>query len=470
MSKHTVASWHLNWEEMSVINVLEQAGAIVYVIGGTPRDLWWGISPNDIDLEVFGMAVDNLKHLLLSMGSVKEVGQEFGIFDFTSRNGRVKMQIAVPRRERQPGTASKDMVVSCDPYMTPEEASSRRDYTINSLMWRPTTAELFDFHRGIVDCDSRILRPIGPAFEEDALRPLRGFRLAAQHLLKPSNYYDPMMYRMANRFDTIPKARLRAEWEKWAKSHYPAAGLRVLDAYGWLQCFPLLFALSQTQQDPEWHPEGNAWIHSVHVVEAASTMLDESIDYPTLMWAALLHDAGKPATTVIASDGPNKGRLVSPGHDAAGVAPARAFFEQFYDAADLPMHQKVYALIRTHMRHINWQGGDAAIRRLANEVGSIKDWYALVVADHSGRPYEGDLIYPEDAVKIMQRAEELAVSDQKPQKILMGRHLLERGWKPGPAMGAVLNDAFEAQLDGHFFDLDGALAWLEQWEESAQED
>jgi tRNA nucleotidyltransferase (CCA-adding enzyme) len=100
---------------------------------------------------------------------------------------------------------------------------------------------------------------------------------------------------------------------------------------------------------------------------------------------------------------------------------------------------------------------------LANEVGDISLLTALVTADHSGRPFTGELHTPKEMHLIEDRAEALKVRDQRPEQILMGRHLMERGWKPGPMMGAVLRDAFEMQLsdDPPFYDLESALAWLD---------
>lgn len=467
----------LSREALNVITTLEKAGVATYVIGGTPRNLWWGVPPNDLDIECFGVSASDLLTLLKSMGRVKTVGQDFGIYDLITHGG-LEVQVAMPRRERQIGISSKDIEVVADPYMLPEEAAYRRDYWINAGMWRVVQDTFLVFGMTQYDLDNKILRPCGPAFEEDALRPLRGFRLAAEYNLKIADWDMAMFARMADRFHTIPKARLRQEWEKWAKSMYPAQGLRVLEAYGWLKCFPVLNGLNQVEHDPIWHREGNPWKHTIEVMEALqhlrSNPMNSDLDWPTMNYSGLLHDVGKAVTTVLAEEGPNKGRWVSPGHDTAGVPLAKEFFAQMYDATNAPWQNQVYALIKCHMRHINFQGGDGAIRRLANEVGNIYMLSALVAADHSGRPFMGEMIFPEMMTMIENRAIALRVYDKPPQQLIMGRHLLDRGWKPGQEMGKALRFAFKKQLSDEppFHDLESALIWFDQggWKEMYEEE
>lgn len=456
MAVNNVSSWRglLGLEATSIIMTLEQHGAVVYVIGGTPRDLWWGKSAGDIDIEVYNMPGARLQELLSKMGSVKLVGAEFGVYDFTSRSG-LQIDAALPRKEKQPGVSSKDIEATCDPNMPMEEAVKRRDLTVNGLMWRPTTNELFDLVEAIYDLDYKKLRPIGPAYDEDPVRPLRAFRLGSEHGMTPALELRTYTLKMLPRFVTIPKDRIAKEWDKWAKSSFPDLGLDILSYMGWLEAFPTLNALWGCQQDPIWHPEGDAWRHTVDVVQAMSRISDD----PKLRYAALLHDAGKPATTVISEAEKTKGRWVSPGHDIAGESPARAFFQQLYGNGTNPLIEQVVALVKTHMRHINADVTDKLVRNLANDSGNIEDLYKLVMADHSGRPFTGKLTVPDEMEQILQRSRELAIASSKPKRILEGRHL--QPYMPdGRAMGDIVKQGFQAQLDGEFTDLDGALNWL----------
>jgi tRNA nucleotidyltransferase (CCA-adding enzyme) len=177
------------------------------------------------------------------------------------------------------------------------------------------------------------------------------------------------------------------------------------------------------------------------------------------MLAALCHDLGKAVTTQEAIK-EGQLRIVSPGHSEEGVGLA----ENFLKGIDMPesVRARVRPLVANHLVHIQ-PLTDRGVRRLAARLHpeTIQGLVRLIVADHSGRPPKpGGL--PESAQRLLAQAAELAVTAGAPKPILMGRHLLARGVCPGPALGALLHEAFEAQLDGKFEDLPGALAWLDR--------
>jgi tRNA nucleotidyltransferase (CCA-adding enzyme) len=467
METSFIVDWKLDAETQFVVNFLEQHGGHVYVIGGTPRNLWWGEPIKDIDMEVFNLPADQLEFLLSLLGTVSLEGQQFAVFKLRLENGRT-YDVALPRRERQEGQSSKDIQVVSDPYATVREAGYRRDYTINSLYWRPFTRELIDYHGAIQDLKFRVLRPISDAFSEDPLRPLRGFRLAAEYDLVLTNTGNArLMHReMLRRYHTIPESRIRDEWWKWAKSRYPASGLRFLDESGWLAQYPELYALIGCQQDAEWHPEGDAWAHTIDVVRAMQIIAHPSTtdweQHTTLIFAALLHDVGKPDTTHRSTEPKTLGRWVSPGHDHVGAPIAQAFFKRIFGSEQHPIIDRVVRLVETHMYHVGiTEVTKRQVLRLAHHTGSIENWYWLVVADHSGRPYRpGTLNVPPTAAKFLALASAMDLEVKEPEPILTGGHLLERGWKTGRALGDVKRAAFEAQLDDEFSDEEGALAWL----------
>lgn len=461
-----IVDWKLDAETQRVVEIIEANGGHVYVIGGTPRNLWWGLSAKDIDMEVFNLSAKHLESILSALGTVNLEGQQFAVFKLRLPSGRT-YDVALPRRERQEGQSSKEIEATSDPFMTVFDAGLRRDYTINSLYWRPIGRELIDNHGAIQDLNFRVLRPISDAFSEDPLRPLRGFRLASEYnlaLTKTGN--APLMhYLMRDRYHTIPESRIRDEWWKWAKSQYPAAGLRFLEDSGWIVMYPELSRLRGCQQDAEWHPEGDAWEHTIDVVRAMQILAHPSItdweSHATLIFASLLHDVGKPDTTHRSLEPKTLGRWVSPGHDHAGVEPTRSFFKRIFGSEQHPIIDKVVKLVATHMRHVGVEPTKKMTLRLSNDVGNMEHWYLLTQADQSGRPYvPGRIIVPPAAAKFMALASAMDLEVKPPKPLLNGDMLKERGWKQGKPLGDVLRAAFQAQLDDEFSDEEGAIAWL----------
>ena len=163
-------------------------------------------------------------------------------------------------------------------------------------------------------------------------------------------------------------------------------------------------------------------------------------------WAGVLcHDLGKPLTTHVAEDG----RIRSPMHEPKGENPTRSFLSRLSNQVDL--HEEVVPLVRRHLTpriFYQDQAGDGAIRRLARKVKRIDRLVRVASADIAGRPPRQD-DFPEGPW-LLKRAEELKVKDSEPKPIILGRHLIERGLQPGPEFGPILEQCFEAQLDGVF--------------------
>jgi tRNA nucleotidyltransferase (CCA-adding enzyme) len=263
-------------------------------------------------------------------------------------------------------------------------------------------------------------------------------------------------------YSELAVERVREEWFKWAeKSTVPSAGLRFLQECGWLDRFPELSAMAATPQEPEWHPEGDVFIHTGHCCDALARLpgwqTADSESKIVFMLAVLLHDAGKPVCTAeVERDG--RQRIVSPGHDDAGVPVAERFLERIN--APIAIRKRVLPLVANHMAHVQ-EATDRAVRRLAKrlEPETIESLCLVMTADTSGRPPQPPR--EPDVVRILRaKAEELRVKDAAPKPILLGRHLIELGLPPGPAMGRILDQAFEAQLEGRFLDLEGAWRWL----------
>lgn len=446
----------------AVVDALAARGGRALLVGGLVRDALLGIDADkDIDLEVFGLPEEAIAEVLGRFGRVHEVGKSFGVFKLRLESAS-ELDVSLPRRESKRGRGHRGFDIESDPSLSPREAATRRDYTVNAMSWDPRTGEVLDFFDGRGDLRRRVLRHTSPRFAEDPLRVLRGFQLAARldFTIDPATavFASPL----AAEYDTLAPERIWGEWEKWAsRGRRPSAGIDVLKRTGWLSLYPEIAALEGCPQDPEWHPEGDVYTHTLLVLDAAARIAARdalsSADRTVLVLAALCHDLGKPETTII-----ENGRVRSPGHADRGST-LESLLARL--AAPERISRRVLALSRFHLAHLGFEGSKRHVRRLARalelEGETIPMLARLVEADHDARPpLPGGL--PASMRLMLDVAHEVDVENAAPRPLLQGRHLLELGCAPGPRMGELLTAAYEAQLDGHFGDLDGALTWARE--------
>ena len=411
------------------------------MVGGSVRDLIWREYPKELDFEARGLSVEEIKSLLSPHFKCDEVGKAFGVLKIKGQ----PIEIALPRTEIKTGSGHKGFSIDVDPNLPFEEAVLRRDFTINALGLSPLTDKLFDPGRGRQDIADRKLSHVGPAFKEDPLRVLRGMQFIARFQLTPKPSTIDICQSMD--MENLAPERIYEEWKKLIlKGVNLTEGLNFLQDTGWVKYFPELLALIGCDQEPEWHPEGDVWVHTLHCMDAfAQERVGDDWEDLVVGLAVLCHDLGKPLTTNIGKDG----RIRSPMHEAKGEEPTRSFRSRLTTQVDL--HEQVVPLVRRHLSPRTFykdQAGDGAIRRLANKVKRIDRLVRVAAADIAGRPPRKDE-FPEGPW-LLQRAEELKVKDSAPQPIILGRHLIEHGLRPGPAFGPILKQCFEAQLDGAF--------------------
>ena len=436
---------------------LRAAGASeCLLVGGFVRDHLMGIDSKDIDIEVYGLSYEQIIDILKPHCRIDVVGRSFGVVKVDN-----EIDISLPRRESKIGVGHKGFSVTADSTMTPREAAARRDFTINAI-GMTFDGTILDPFGGQRDIKRGVLRATSSAFGEDPLRVLRGMQFAARFGFEMETETIRLCRCMKDQFVHLPRERVWGEWFKWAtRSKHPSRGLLLLEQTGWSDHFPTLSRLRSTPQNPDWHPEGDVFIHTAHVCDAAAEIAERDRLDPSqravLLFAALCHDFGKPATTVRNE----RGQWVAPQHAKRGVPLARAFLTEI--GAPGGLTAEVLPLVAEHMVHTTHPSdsipSQRTVRRLAMRLApaSIRQWSRTCESDASGRP---PLPKRNPVVKWMEIAEELAVENEKPQPILQGCHLISRGFKPGPEIGRILNAAFEAQLDGEFDTIDGALRWV----------
>ena len=262
---------------------LRDAGGQPYIVGGYVRDTLLGRDPKDVDILVVGLGVDALMDVL---GNVDPIGNAFPVFLV---NGA---EVALARTERKWGRGYHAFTHEIDG-VTLEQDLRRRDLTVNAMAMDPFTDTLIDPYGGAKDLADRVLRPVGPHFGEDPVRILRAARFAAQlDMTITDELVAAAQPAMAELIDE-PGERLWGELEKALRTQRPSRFFEALDRLGALEiAFPEIHALQGRIQPEKHHPEGDAYVHTLEVIDRAR---DLGADDET-MFAALTHDLGKAVT------------------------------------------------------------------------------------------------------------------------------------------------------------------------------
>jgi tRNA nucleotidyltransferase (CCA-adding enzyme) len=427
---------------LEIARAVAAAGGRALVVGGWVRDSLRGFEDGseDLDLEVLGLAPEDLERLLTGFGRVRRVGKAFPVYQLSGW----AMDVSLTRAG---GFA---------------EAARRRDLRVNAMGWDPLTGVLEDPHDGQTDLASGTLRAVDPAhFGDDPLRGLRSVQLAARLEMA----LDPALRDLcvASDLGDVPAERIFAEWKRiLLRAPRPSRALLLLRELQLLRFFPELEALVGVPQDPEWHPEGDVWIHTGRVVDQAAGLRrgHEKSDL-LLMFGALCHDFGKPQTTE-----EREGRIVSRKHSEEGLAPTRAFLERM--RAPNWLVTGVVALVRHHLAPAHFvrdsgAAGAKAYRKLARllaEAGVDFDvLYRVARADHLGRTTSEALAGSFAAGDtFLERARVIETEPATHQPVVRGRQLLALGIEPGPALGALLARCQDVQDETGWTDPESILA------------
>jgi tRNA nucleotidyltransferase (CCA-adding enzyme) len=442
----------------SIARAVRAAGGRALLVGGAVRDALRGLpeADRDLDLEVYGIEGDRLRGLLEPFGKVNCVGEAFTVYKVGT------LDVSIPRRDSKTGRGHKGFTVTGDPSMTVEEAARRRDFTVNAILRDPLTGDLIDPFGGAKDLEARALRRVDPAtFGDDSLRVLRGMQFAARFEFS----IEPGTVALCRSIplDDLPPERIWGEFEKLLlKARRPSIGLAAgLEMGVMAKLFPELQALVGCPQEPEWHPEGDVWVHTLQAMDLAATMVDD-LPYPkkvAVMLGTLCHDLGKPLTTRLID-----GRIRSLDHEDQGVPPTARVLDglNVHTMDGYDVRGQVKAIVGNHLKPglLHREGdrvSDAAFRRLALKC-ELELLYRVAKADSLGRRAPGAK-EPSSAAQEWFRARALAlgVSKEGPKPLLLGRHVLELGLKPGPRVGEITEAVYQLQLDGKVTTLEEAI-------------
>jgi tRNA nucleotidyltransferase (CCA-adding enzyme) len=427
-----------------IATAVRDAGGRALIVGGWVRDHLLGCEAKDLDVEVFGVPADRLAALLSTLGRVEAVGESFQVFKLGD------IDVSLPRRESKSGRGHRGFAVSGDPTMSVEDAARRRDFTVNAISWDPLNGGGYvDPFNGRADLYARVLRMVDAAtFGDDSLRVLRGVQLAARFELVMDE--DTRRCCRAIPLDDLAAERVWGEIDKLLAAPTPSIGLALAhDLEVVSRLFPELHALVGCVQEPEWHPEGDVWVHTLQVVDQARGRVDD-LSKPmrlSVMLGAVCHDFGKPATTAFID-----GRIRSIDHEEQGVAPATSFLDRLrlFTIDGYDVRAQVLGLVAHHLKPGMWfkvkdEVGDGAFRRLAQKV-DLELLARLAKADCLGR--EPGRFNCSAMDWFLERARSLGVDHRAPEPLVLGRHVLALGVPPGPRVGTILKALYDLQLEG----------------------
>ncbi len=443
-----------------IVAELQGKGYLTLAVGGYVRDVALArlnsepLASKDIDIEVYGIDFDSLVPLLQPYGKVNLVGESFVSVKVTNPVTGKLLDFSIPRSDLKVDKGHKGFIITGDPTMTVREAAKRRDLTINAMALDPLTGELIDEHGGLNDLRAGILRATDhETYGEDTLRVLRLMQFAGRF----NFVVDPATLELCKQLDLTdqPAERIGEEWIKLlTQAERPSVGLEVARQLGILeQLHPELAVLDKIGQEPEWHPEGNAWDHTKNAVDAAARIVREEglegNDELIVLLGTLCSYLGQ--STAI--------ELTDFDQGEAGTGSARRFLSQLKIINDIVY--RVIPIIRERF-FINYNSDptDKQIHELARRLvpANIRLWDLVnrSRSNSSGKEFQSKTA----TYEIFERARLLGITESPAKPIVQGRDLISHlNMEPGPAFGQILAFLYDAQISGEFTTVEEGIAY-----------
>lgn len=360
--------------EVQIAERVKEIGGATYYVGGYVRDKLLGIDNKDIDIEVHEIFPPDLRGILNELGTSLEYGKDFGIFSLASHN----IDIAIPRTEVSTGIGHRDFNVQIDPFIGVKEAARRRDFTINSLMQDVLTSEIIDSFNGLEDLKNKIIKHVDDnSFVEDPLRVFRAAQFAARFEFE----IDPKTIELCKTIDvtTLSKERVEEELKKaLLKSNKPSIFFNELDRMNKLDYwFKEVKELQGIKQDKIFHPEGDAYTHTMLVLDEACKYRDMVSNPYYFMLLALTHDFGKVDTSF-----EKDGRIHSYGHEN-NLTRAKTFIRRITNKNEL--YKYLMNMIKVHMKPnilYSQNSGVKATNKMYDEAMNQIDLLYFAFCDH----------------------------------------------------------------------------------------
>jgi poly(A) polymerase len=414
----------------SICEVLLRNGYQALLVGGCVRDLQLGREPTDYDVTTDATPEEVMALFPESLA----VGAQFGVI-LVPRDG-LKVEVATFRSDLgySDGRHPDHVVYS----KTPQEDVQRRDFTINGLLMRHDTGDVLDFVGGQADLKARIVRAIGEPsrrFGEDKLRMLRAVRFAARFAFEIETETLRAIERHASEIHQVSAERIRDELTKLLTEGAARRGFELLDEIGLLQhVLPEIAAMKGVEQPPQYHPEGDVWVHTRMMLEGLPAGSS-----PTLAWGVLLHDVGKPPTFRSASE--TGDRIRFDGHVEVGVRMAEEICKRLRFSNEET--EQIVALVNNHMRFKDVESMRTATLKKFVRQPHFDEHLALHRLDClcSNRHLEAYEFLREFIARTPEE-------EVRPERLLSGDDLQRMGFRPGPVFSEILGALEEGQLEG----------------------
>jgi poly(A) polymerase len=441
----------------SIVNTMRQRGFQAYLVGGCVRDLVLGREPKDYDV-----ATDATPEQVMEVfPETYAVGAQFGVVLVPAPHGDAAdgtvegssrahaVEVATFRSDigYSDGRHPDEVRFSRDP----REDVARRDFTINGMLLDPLSGrppgDVLDFVGGRKDLEAGIVRTIGDAeqrFGEDKLRMLRAVRFAArfEYEIEPATF--AVIQKLADHIQVVSRERVRDELTRMLTEGHARRAFLLLDESGLLQeVLPEISAMKGVEQPPEFHPEGDVFVHTLLLLENLPTPCPM-----TLAWGALLHDVGKPATFRRAPD-----RIRFDNHVEVGVKMAEEICRRLRFSNDEAA--QILALVDNHMRF-------GHVSRMKES--TLKKFLRMPGFDEHLALHRADCLASHRHLAtyefIQQKRAEIPPEKMRPAPLLTGDDLIAEGHQPGPRFRMILTAVADAQLEGRLDSRDAALEFV----------
>ena len=426
----------------SICAVLQSSGHQALFVGGCVRDLLLGREPADYDVTTDATP----EQVMALFPDSVAVGAQFGVILIPREN--LKVEVATFRSDvgHSDGRHPDRVFYS----KTPQEDVLRRDFTINGLLMRHDSGEVLDFVGGQADLQSKTIRAIGDAnrrFSEDKLRMMRAVRFAARFLFEIEAETFRGLRKHVNEIHLVSAERVRDELTKMLTEGSARAAMELLDQT-WLlpQVLPEIAAMKGVAQPPEFHPEGDVWIHTLLMLEGLPAGAP-----PTLAWGVLLHDVGKPPTFQSAAETGDRIRFNN--HVEVGERMADAICKRFrFSNEDTA---QILALVHNHMKF-------AAAREMRKS--TLKKFVRLPRFEEHVVLHRLDCLSSHrhlDSYNFVQQfLAETPLQEVRPARLLNGDDLQSMGFSPSPLFSQILGALEDAQLEGQIRTREQALEFV----------
>ena len=428
-------------EATRLLSILRDAGYTAYFAGGCVRDFLLGKNPKDYDIATNATP----DQVVAIFPHAQQVGAHFGVVVVRSKGEH--FEVATFRTDGSYHDGRRPASVA---FSTPEEDAQRRDFTINGIFYDPITERVIDFVGGEADIRAGQLRAIGVAaerFQEDYLRLLRAVRFAASLNFQIEPLTWASIQQNAHGLAKISIERVREEFVRMMLHPSRVRGFDLLVDSGLMAEFlPEILALRGCEQPPQWHPEGDVFVHTRLMLSLAAP------DAPLpLVLAILLHDIAKPATFAI----DDTGRIRFSGHDALGATIADEILRRMKFSNEIV--EQVVEMVACHMRFMH-------VKEM--RVAKLKRFMARPTFTNELELHRIDCAgsngFTDNYDFLQAKLEEFSAAPIIPVRLIDGRDLMKLGYPSGPAMGEILTDVQTQQLEGALTTKEDALDWVRQ--------